>query len=256
MQFVIPTDEATFTELIEEINSSTTEADTGLDDCVGHYNSNKGDIAWYQKVLDWVMRRMREVGEKLSEAVEQFNAFLEEIGSYLSPGNPFSLRKKQEDWVEVKRLVTGSKTTVEASHLRADDSWKGDVGDGYGALIERQHLSIDTLAGYADSMATFLSNYASKILNAWIDFGERLLTYLIEQVDAVSEFISADPLEWLDIVPKIVNVCTNLAQLGVDLAGQLARNYNDSQQQAEELNLNMADLHGFPQGSWPAATIY
>jgi len=50
-------------------------------------------------------------------------------------------------WVEVKRLVAGSKTTVEASGLRADDSWKADVGDGYGALIERQHLNIDTSAG-------------------------------------------------------------------------------------------------------------
>jgi len=99
-------------------------------------------------------------------------------------------------------------------------------------------------------MATFLSNCASRILNAWIDSGERLLAYLIEQVDAVSEFISADPLEWLDIMPRMIKICTNLAHLGVDFAGQLARNYNDSKQQAEELNPNMADLHGFPQGSW------
>ena len=78
-------------------------------------------------------------------------------------------------------------------------------------------MAIDTLAGYTDSMMNFLADYAKKILDAWIEFGARLLTYLLDQVDAASNFVTADPLEWLDAVPKITTVCTNLARVAVDL---------------------------------------
>jgi hypothetical protein len=81
------------------------------------------------------------------------------------------------------------------------------------------------------------------------------MTTRVDQVNAASEFTSADPLKWLDIVPKIVTVCTNLAQLGIDVTAAFARNFTESKATADQLKQDMANLYGFPGGSWPAATI-
>lgn len=255
MNFAIPTDEGAFSDLIESITSGIDDVRDGLDDCVAAFNANKGDISLWQKFLDWFTSNMEEVREKLQEAVDKFSEFIETIAEYLSPGNPFGLLKKFDNWVEVKKSLTESKTHIETSYLKANSSWKGDLGEQYGPLIDRQHLAIDTLVSYSDYMADFLNEYATSILDTWIEFGETLVGYILDQIDAGAAFITADPLEWLDIVPKIVQLCTNLGRVGVDLTGQLASRFNESREQAGDLKRKMADLHGLPSGSWPAAAM-
>lgn len=253
--FVTPTDEGSFTTLVTNIRDGIEEARVGLDDCANTYNSRKDDMSLWDRFLDFFRRAMEEVVKKLNEAVEQFNAFMQTMAEYLSPGNPFAMYSKRDDWLEVKRKVTSSKTTITDSYLKADTSWKGSTGDGYSDLAARQLMAIDTLAGYTDSMMNFLADYAKKILDAWIEFGARLLSYLLDQVDAAASFVTADPLEWLDAVPKITTVCTNLARVAVDLGEQLGKNFTASKDLSDQLKQDMGNLTGFPSGSWPTATI-
>lgn len=253
--FVNPTDEASFTSLISNINNGIEETRVSINDCIDDYNARKDDIDLWQKFLDWFSNAMSEVRENLVKASEKFAEFLAAVADYLSPGNPFVMQRMSDDWVLVKTKITGSKTTITGEYLRADSTWKGATGDRYGDLAGRQRLAIDTLAGYTDSMINFLSDYSKKILEAWIDFGSRLLVYMIDQVDAAAAFITADPLEWLDVVPKIVTLCTNIASLGVDLAALLAKNFTASKDMADQLKQDMANMSGFPTGAWPSATI-
>ncbi|WP_431791841.1 hypothetical protein [Microbacterium paraoxydans] len=256
MEFNKPTDQGSFDDLVRNVTDGIAETGEKLTECNEAYDAKKGDISLWDKFLDWFKNTMNEVRERLNDAIEKYNEFVATIADYLSPGNPFAMYAKHDKWITVKQKITGSKTTIEGSYLRADSTWKGDPGDGYGDLAERQKAAMDTLAGYTDSMMHFLNEYAEKIFNAWIDFGERMITYMLDQVDAASEFISADPLKWLDIVPKIVNVCTNLAQLAVDMTAQLARSFTASKSTADSLKQGMANLYGFPNGTWPAAVIY
>ncbi|MRG59795.1 hypothetical protein GE115_07930 [Agromyces sp. CFH 90414] len=253
--FVAPTDESSFTSLITQITDNIGDAKDQLDRCSDEYNARKDDINWWDTFLDWFKKNMEEVREKLKEAIEQFDAFFETIADYLSPGNPFAMYAKRDDWETVKIKITGAKSTVTGDYLFADDTWKGAEGDRYGELAGRQVMAMETLEGYVDSLMNFLSDYAQKILNAWIDFGETLILYLLDQIDAASAFITADPLEWLDIVPKIVTLCTNLAKTATSLAAQLGKNFTASKDLADQLSQDMANRSGFPTGSWPAATI-
>ncbi|MGO1507481.1 MAG: hypothetical protein ACTHZW_07010 [Microbacteriaceae bacterium] len=253
--FVSPTDEGSFTEMVRNITDGIEEARTDLESCSTTYDAKKDSISAWDKFVDWFTSNMNEVVEKLNAAIEKFNEFVLTIGDYLSPGNPFVMYAKRDDWLQVKRDVTSSKTTITSEYLKADTTWKGSTGDGYGDLAGRQRIAIDTIAGYTDSMANFLSDYAKKILDSWIEFGARLITYLIDQIDAAAAFVTADPLEWLDIVPKIVTLCTNLAQLAVDLGEQLGKNFTESKDVADQLKQDMANLTGFPNGTWPTATI-
>lgn len=253
--FVTPTDEGSFNSLISNINGGISENATQLNSCVSTYNTKKDDISLWDKFLDWFSDAMSEVSKKLDEAIKKWNEFWASVADYLSPGNPFAMYSKRDDWLTAKQKISSSKTTVTAEYLKADTTWKGSTGDGYSDLAGRQRMALDTLQGYTDSMMNFLADYAKKILDAWISFGARLITYFIDQVDAASEFISADPLKWLDIVPKIVTLCTNLARLGVDLAEQLGKNFTDSKKVADQLKQDMANLTGFPSGAWPTATI-
>lgn len=253
--FVTPTDEASFDTLVKNIGDGRDEAGQDLQTCADTYNSKKDDTSLWDKFLDLFTSKMQEVVEKLNEAIEKYNEFMATLAEYLSPGNPFAMYAKRDDWLTVKQDVTSSKTTITAEYLKADTTWKGSTGDGYADLAGRQRIAIDTLAGYTDSMMNFLADYAKKILDSWIEFGARILTYLIDQVDAAAAFITADPLEWLDVVPKIVTVCTNLAQVVVDLGEQLGKNFTASKDVADQLKQDMADLTGFPTGKWPAAAI-
>lgn len=253
--FVNPTDEGTFTTLITNVNEGLGETRDSLAECSDTYNTKKDDISLWQKFLDWFTEKMREVADKLNEAVEAFNEFMRTIADYLSPGNPFVMYAIRDEWLEAKRKVTSSQSTITSGYLKADTTWKGDPGSGYADLAQRQHDAAVTVAGYTDSMMNFLADYAQKILDAWIDFGARLITYFIDQVDAAAAFVTADPLEWLDIVPKIVEVCTNLAQLAVDLGELMAKNFTESKTIADQLKQDMANLSGFPTGAWPPATI-
>ncbi|MGX5697566.1 hypothetical protein ACWKWP_15305 [Agromyces soli] len=253
--FVNPTDEGSFTSLISNINQGISETATSLNDCANDYNARRDDVSLWDKFLDWFKRNMAEVAEKLNEAIEKFNEFVATIADYLSPGNPFAMYSKRDSWIEVKQKITSSKTLVTGEYLKADSTWKGETGDGYGDLAGRQRMAMDTLAGYTDSMINFLSDYAKKILEAWIDFGARLIGYMIDQIDAGASFITADPLEWLDVVPKIVTLCTNLGRVAVDLTAQLAKNFTSSKDLADQLKQDMANLSGFPSGAWPAAAI-
>lgn len=255
MTFIMPTDQSSFDDLVKNINDGIGDTGDKLTECNDTYDAKKDDISLWDKFLDWFKNLMGQVRERLNEAIEQYNEFVATIVDYLSPGNPFAMEAKHDKWITVKQKVTGSKTTVGGSYLHADTSWKGDPGDGYGDLAERQRTAMDTVAGYTDAMLNFLSDYAQKIKEAWIDFGERLLTHMVEQIDATSEFISADPLKWLDVVPTIVNVCSNLAQVAIDLTAQLAKNFTASKNMADQLKQDMADLYGFPNGSWPSSAI-
>jgi hypothetical protein len=255
MAFILPTDEGSFTTLISKIKDDTETARVSLNDCVDDYNSRNDDMNWWDSFLEFFKRAMNEVCEKLNEAVAQFTEFLQTIADYMSPGNPFAMFAKRDDWETVKTKVTSAKSTITGDYLSADTTWKGAEGDRYGDLAGRQTMAMDTLAGYVDSLMNFLSDYAKKILDAWIDFGETLIMYLLDQVNAASSFITADPLEWLDIVPKVVTVCTNLAATATSLTTQLAKNFTASKDLSDQLSQDMANRYGFPSGSWPAATI-
>jgi hypothetical protein len=252
---VMPTDQGTFDALVTSVTDGIEDARQSLEDCVTTYNEKRDDISVWEQFLDWFMQRMNEVRELLEKALAKFTEFLATIADYLSPGNPFAMYAKQDIWISVKQKITGSRTTISPGYLKADTTWKGDPGDHYSDLASRQDTAIATVAGYTDGMIDFLGDYAQKILDAWIDFGERLLTYVVDQVSAASEFVSADPLKWLDIVPKIVTLCTNVAQLGIDTTSAFAKNFTESKATADQLKQDMADLYGFPDGTWPAATL-
>lgn len=253
--FVTPTDEGSFTTLITNISDGIEEARVGLDDCANAYNTKKDDISLWDQFIDFFRRSMEEVVKQFNAAIEKFNEFTSTMAKYLSPGNPFAMYAKRDDWIEVKQKITSSKTTITSEYLKADTTWKGSTGDGYSDLAGRQRIALDTLAGYTDSMMNFLADYAKKILDSWIEFGARLITYLIDQVDAGFAFVTADPLEWLDVVPKISTLCTNLARVAVDLSVQLGNNFTTSKDLSDQLKQDMANLTGFPSGAWPTATI-
>ncbi|WDG19481.1 hypothetical protein [Microbacterium sp. Clip185] len=255
MTTVIPSDQGTFDSLVKGVTDGIDDMRENLDECVETFNRKKDDISLWEKFMEWFMDRMGEVRDKLQIAVEKFGEFLATIADYLSPGNPFAMYAKQDEWILVKQKISGSRTTITADYLKADTSWKGDPGDGYGALAGRQSTAMETVVGYVDGMIDFLSDYAQKILNTWIDFAKRIATYVLDQINAGASFITADPLEWLDAVPKIVTVCTNLAQLGVDAVASFGTNFTDSKAKADQLKQEMANLYGFPNGSWPAATL-
>lgn len=253
--FVSPTDEGSFTTLITNISDGVEEARVGLTDCANAYNTKKDDISLWDKFLDWFTSAMSEVVKQLNEAVKKFNEFMATIADYLSPGNPFAMYAKRNEWESVKGKVTSSGSTILGEYLKADTTWKGTTGDGYSDLAGRQRIAIDTLAGYTDSMMNFLADYARKILDSWIKFAATLITYLIDQVDAGFAFVTADPLEWLDVVPKIATLCTNLARTAVELGEEMANNFTASKHVADQLKQGMANLTGFPNGVWPTATI-
>ncbi|QAY72879.1 hypothetical protein ET445_05515 [Agromyces protaetiae] len=253
--FVNPTDETAFADLISNINNGIAETQSSLDECAKDYNNRKDHIDWWHAFLDWFARQMEKVGQELEKAIAKFVEFCETIADYMSPGNPFAMFAKSNEWATIKRKITSTKSLVTSDYLRADDTWKGDPGDGYSDLAGRQRMAMDTLAGYTDSMISFLSDYGTKILDAWIEFGATLITYFLDQIDAGASFITADPLEWLDAVPKIVQLCTNLARTAVSLTEQLAGNFTSSNRMSLQLTQDMSDLSGFPTGSWPSAQI-
>jgi len=255
MTTIMPTDQGTFDSLVKSVTDGIEDLRETLDNCVSTFNAKQGDISLWEKFMDWFMNRMEQVRDALQEAIKKFGEFLMTIADYLSPGNPFAMYAKQDQWLAVKQKVTGSRTTISSGYLKADTTWKGDPGDHYGDLANRQDTAMSTLAGYIDGMIDFLGSYAQKVLDAWIDFGERFLTYQVDGTKAGSEFISADPLKWLDIVPKIVNLCGVLAQFAIDVVASFARNFTESKATSDQLKQEMANLYGFPNGSWPAATL-
>lgn len=250
-----PKDGGSFTSMVEEVTGGIRNIETKLQECVSSFEQKQGELTFRESLVNFFTQFIRSVAEKLEDAIKAFSEFVAAVGDYLSPGNPFAMLDKNNKWIETTKTMTAQASYLDGAYLRADSTWKGAIGERYPDLASRQSMAVATVISHVDSMTGFLKDYASKILNTWVSLAESIINYMIDQIEAASTFISANPLEWADIVPKVVSVAANLLKLGTKLAADMGRNFNDTDNLARSLNQGLADHTGLPGGAWPAAVI-
>lgn len=255
MVFASPTDVGSFTSMVDKVGKNIDDMGKKLDECSATFDQKQGDLSFGEAFVNFFTRFLTDVREQLAKAIDTFTDFLAAVGDYLSPGNPFAMFAKHEQWSDITSAMTAEASNIEGAYLRADSTWKGAIGERYGDLASRQAMAVAAVTSQMDALMTFLSDYAHKVVDTWIAFAEDIINYTVDQIQAASEFISANPLEWADIVPKVVSVVANLLKLGSKLAADMGRNYNDTTQLARGLRQGLADQTGLPGGTWPGASI-
>ncbi len=61
MEFITPTDQGSFDDLVRNVTDGIAETGQKLTECNEAYDAKKGDISLWDKFLDWFKNTMNEV---------------------------------------------------------------------------------------------------------------------------------------------------------------------------------------------------
>src|SRR5690606_16761320 len=131
------------------------------------------------------------------EARDALIDILAQVADFMSPGNPFVMAGKAEDWNSVLRLVSGQIGELNPTLFEGVGSWSGRSGYRYRGLPDQQAAALSGVKSHISALSSTLSGHATAIVREWIELAATVLKYLIEQTENASRFVTADPLEWL-----------------------------------------------------------
>ena len=190
---------------------------------------------------DGFMEKVLEALNTIKEAVE---AVIAELGKLLSPGNPWRFATLADDWRAVVTLLTGQSAQMADTNFQARESWTGREGCKYGGMPGMQNGAIQGLAPKASLMADVSDARARANVFGWLAVAKQLADTLIDYVDGGLQFVTADPTDWLSIVPMISNlVATLLKDIG-DLIALILELLENTLSQIADLKTGMSDISG------------
>lgn len=245
-------DSASFTTAVEQMHTDKESMDEKANACIDRYNEGPG---WWAGFLDWFQGFM----EKVKEALEALVAALEDIAEYLlqlaSPGNPFRMFEMKDAWREVQRALSGQVGVLDPINFMGDDSWTGRSGTRYRAMPSRQASALSGLHPKADAFANHLDEHARGIVFGWLAVAKIIADATITYLQDAADFITADPLDWLDIVNPIVDLVGNVLKNVGELLQWIQNYINESLARMNGLSSSMANLEGSEGGAWPSSSF-
>lgn len=196
-----------------------------------------------------ILPAARAERDRYIAAVQELNAAVDEVHS------PFAMMTAANEWNRVLRLVSGQIGELDATLFMGVESWTGRSGYSYRGLPGQQADALSGMTSHLDALSSMMSGHATGIVDEWVKMAKELFDYLLKQIDNVSAFITADPLEWLDIVPKIVAVVTTLLGVLGNIATNLANYATQVVDEISELNRALSNVSGSRSGRWPTLQI-
>jgi hypothetical protein len=246
---VSPVSESDFTTTTDGIFEDAEKIRDYINKCVDAFNDRS---AWGGFTI-WITGKLDQVLEALNDLVEKFGVFAEALLKLSSPGNPVSMYTKADDWREVQSKLSGQIGELASSRFPATYSWEGRDGWAYAGIVSDQSAAVSGAYPHADALASHLEAHAKNVIDGWSDIALAVGGIYLDVVRDASQFISADPLKWLDIVPTIVTLVADLIENVANGFDQLEEYATTAYAGMQELAGELASVPGSRSGAWPTA---
>ncbi|MGV8884271.1 MAG: hypothetical protein ACOH1T_01605 [Microbacteriaceae bacterium] len=243
----LPTQSA-FTKTTDSIPENAEKIRVAINECIDKFNG-RGKAAGF---AIWITGKADDIKEALDDLVQKFYELVDFIAQLLSPGNPVSMVQKAANWRTVQAKLSGQVAELSSSQFPSTYSWQGRDGWAYSGIVNDQGNAVSGIFPHADAMASHLESHGLNIIDGWSDIAQKVLGIQLDLIKDASAFITADPLEWLDIVPKIVTLVANLIQNIADAFEQLEDYALTAIAEMQQLKGNLSTVTGSRGGAWPA----
>lgn len=242
--------EAEFRRTIDEIGPKQTEMTEGINSCISKFNGHDFGC-WANTFSSGTQER---IAEALTNLSQMWSDFVVEFTKLASPGWPFWFLDSADDWLDVKRDLTGQQAFLSsgaAIALPATQSWDSPDARTYKAMPGVQNAAISGVAGNAGSLADHLQGHGMQIIDLWFELGMTFVDYIQLAGKSVARFISADPTKWLDIVSEIVGVVNDVIDFVQGILRLIKDQWTATKNAMYGLDSAFADVSGSVAGAWP-----
>ena len=246
------TTEYAFFEAVDGISEDLDDVIAKVSAMVDAYNNRGKSFADF---LVWVTFRSDDLHAAMQQVVDGVNEVILAIQELASPGNPIRMLAIAGTWDTVVSKLTGQIAFLDNSQFDATSDWTGIAGHRYAGLPGQQAAAIGGIAGHLASLSALMSGHATSLIDTWVDLASQFGHLVLTLIDDAAAFITADPLEWLDIVPKIVAVVTDILRFVIDVATTLAKYATSIVNEITTLHRETADQTGSMAGHWPTTTF-
>ncbi len=243
-------EESEFNQNVEQIQTDTDSMRDEINKCIDKYN-NHDFGCWNDLINSGTQDKIREAINALQT---KWTEFTTEMAKLASPGWPFWFLDRSDDWLEVKRKLTGQLAFLTGGagiSLPATITWDSPDARTYKTMPGAQADALSGMSSNAGSLADHLHAHGLGIVNLWFDLGDEFIDFAQLIAGSVARFISADPLKWLDIVPEIVAVVNDLVDFVQGLFKLIRDRWTDTIAAMHSLKSDFADMSGSVAGKWP-----
>ncbi|MFV0374455.1 hypothetical protein [Microbacterium sp.] len=236
-----------YDEAREDQENKITEMQDGINNCIDKFNNADFPCEWFGDSEG-------DVEEKLGEVKSVWELFMEALVQLASPGNPFWFWESANTWTEVLKLISGQVSYMSADvvgKFPALTSWVSEDAAVYQSMPSLQTGATNGAVEYITALAAHLDAHGMQVADLWFELAMMVVDGAQLIAGSVSKFLTADPLEWLDIIPKIVEVINGLIDFAQDTAKLLQEQWSATKTAMNELKLSFANLTGTLNGKWP-----
>jgi len=244
-----PISESDFTTTANSIFDNQEKIRGLINKCVDTFN----DRSTWGNFTIWITGKLDQVRDALNDLVAKFAAFAKAVAELHSPGNPVSMYTKADDWREVQSKLSGQLGELSASRFPATYSWEGRDGWAYAGIVGDQEAAVSGAYPHADALGSHLETHAKNVIDGWSDIALTVGTIYLSFVRDASQFISASPTKWLDIVPVIVTLIADLIENVANGVDQLVEYATTAFAGMKELAGALASVPGSRAQAWPTA---
>ena len=196
-----------------------------------------------------------EVKEKLEEAGRIIVDVLAELGRLASPGNPFIMKILADSWDEVNIDLTGIKGPLDNGRFRAVTTWTDEMGTRYANVPSAQLAALEGMLPHLSAMRDYLRGHSDKLVQLYWDIWMEILRFIGEAIPLAAQFLSANPLKWVDIAKSIADCIKEVLATIRNLVDLVFTFTMESNGQIEALKSAASDVSGTDFGKWPQARL-
>src|SRR5690554_5304252 len=237
----------------EEVGPKQEEMTTGIEDCINKFNNTD----WGCWADLWSKDDQEKVRDTLVNLRDTWATFVTELVKLHSPGWPFWFLDSSDDWLEVKRLLTGQQAFLSdgaAIAFPATQSWNSEDARVYKAMPGAQNSAISGAGANAGALADHLETYGMQLIDLWFDMGMTFIDYVQLAAGTVARFLSADPTKWLDIVAEIMEAVNDIIDFVQQIMQLIKDHWAATKTAMFDLDADFADFSGSVAGEWPTPT--